>query len=138
MAGHDSAPARRMQEIFAASGLDKAFESPWGRSYRDKGSPCPPAGCSPIQVHGKVPRDQLELVLKRSGHNRIFATPKSWSNEALPGFQIVWVGPDREQALHPDGRPFCWGYHQKVLGLFAFICFPPFGTPFEGFEWVKL
>ena len=69
-------PARRILEIFAAGGVEKAFESPCGRSYRAGSAPTTPAACDSIQFHGRVLRSLLDEVLKRSGHNKFLLPPK--------------------------------------------------------------
>ena len=104
-----AAPAKRMLEVFSSSGVPQAFESPWGRSYRDANLPVLPAAASSIQMHGKVLRSNLDQVLRRSGHNRIYVTPKTWSHEVSGDFQIVWVAADRSAVQAALSLPSQYG-----------------------------
>ena len=88
-----------MLEVFASTGVDQAFESPWGRSFRQGSQVVPPGSCSSVQMHGKVARSRLDQVLRRSGHNRIYATPKTWQHEVSTEYQVIWISPDRESAI---------------------------------------
>ena len=41
----------------------------------------------------------LEQLLKRSGHNRVYVTPKTWSHDVSPDYQIIWISHEREAAV---------------------------------------
>ena len=94
-----ASPAKRMLEVFASTGVDQAFEAPWGRSFRSGSHPAAPGSCTSIQMHGKVARTRLDQVLRRSGHNRIYATPKTWMHEVSDEYRVIWVSAEREGAV---------------------------------------
>eukprot|EP00438_Fugacium_kawagutii_P033968 Skav229533 [mRNA] locus=scaffold451:267843:272915:+ [translate_table: standard] len=66
----------------------------WGRSYRDDKSRCDPSMAHSAQFHCRVFADQAETILKNSGRNHVYITPKSENHLAHPGWSVLWF-PDR-------------------------------------------
>ena len=91
-------PVRAVVERLRASDSSASLEAPWGRSYRLDSKPSSPAECNSIQFHCRVQRAELLALLRLSGHNHVYITPKTWTNEVLPGFSIIWLSGDREEA----------------------------------------
>ena len=90
-------PVRKTLEIWRQVGVDNPFTSPWGRSLRDQVDSSSGPGCATLQFHARVCRSQLDHLLQKSGHNRIFVTPKNWTGELLSGFSVIWVPSGREE-----------------------------------------
>ena len=49
-----------------------------------------------MQFHARAPDVQMEALLKRSGHNRLYVTPKSWSHEVASDYAVVWIPGEKE------------------------------------------
>ena len=105
-------PVRAVVERLRASDSSASLEAPWGRSYRLDSKPSSPADCNSIQFHCRVQRAELLALLRLSGHNHVYITPKTWTNEVLPGFSIIWLSGDREEAAR-----FCLQIPDHQLGL---------------------
>ena len=43
--------------------------------------------------------EHLPQLLRRSGHNRIYLTPKTWEHALHPNWAVVWLSSDRDQAI---------------------------------------
>ena len=94
-----SNPVRAVAEQLRASGFKARLEAPYGRSFRADGRPCAPADSTSVQFHCKIPRGELFTLLRLSGHAQAYVTPKTWQQEILPGFSVVWATGDKAQVL---------------------------------------
>ena len=94
-----SNPVRAVVDKLRESGVEISLEAPWGRSFRLDGKAAKPDDCDSVQFHCRVPRSELLPILRRSGHNLVYATPKSWRNEVLSGFSVLWVAGGRDEAV---------------------------------------
>ena len=89
-------PVRALGEVLSAPGNPRPLESPWGRSFRNGNLPASPTDCTSVQFHAKVPRASLEALLRRSGFNRVYLTPKSWTKGLCSDYAVLWLPGDRE------------------------------------------
>ena len=64
---------------------------PWGRSWLQNGSKSSPENASSLQFHVRVDPKKLEGMMKSSGSNGTYITPKADNNLADTRFAIVWV-----------------------------------------------
>ena len=65
--------------------------SPWGRVFRDEGTVCEPDSASSFQYHVRIKTTGLNAILKRSGFDGIYVTPKSETlNRADEVYAVVW------------------------------------------------
>eukprot|EP00439_Symbiodinium_sp_Y106_P044692 s40_g5.t1 len=92
-------PVRTVVERLRDSGVTISLEAPWGRSFRLDSKAAKPESCDTVQFHCRLPRSELLPVLRKSGHNNVYATPKSWRNEVLPGFSVLWATGGRDEAV---------------------------------------
>ena len=91
-------PVRLVTEVLRDAGNPRPVESPWGRSYRNDSGQTTPGECTSIQFHARTATDSLETLLKRSGHNRVYLTPKTWSHDISPHYAVVWCASDKDAA----------------------------------------
>ena len=63
----------------------------WGRSLRSGNSPASPAQALTIQMHATVLENKLEALLKQSGFNKLYMTPKLQHGETNPEYRIMWI-----------------------------------------------
>ena len=92
-------PVRAVVEKLRDGGAEVTLEAPWGRSFRLANKATKPAECDSVQFHCRIPRSELLPVLRKSGHNWVYATPKSWRHEVLPGFSVLWTTGGRGEAI---------------------------------------
>ena len=92
-------PVRAVAEHMRNSGFRARLEAPFGRSFRLDGRPSQPAVCSLVQFHCRVPRAELLPLLRLSGHTQVYATPKTWQQEVLPGFAVVWAPGSKDEVV---------------------------------------
>ena len=74
-----------------------SFTAPWGRSHRPQAESGMGKLCATLQFHARVCKSQLSDLLRKSGYNKVYVTPKSWIGELLPGYSVVWVQASREE-----------------------------------------
>ena len=87
-----SAPVRTIKNLLTLDGHRDVFGKPWGRMYQANGISVSPELSSSFQVHGEfedTPR--LKALLKRSGFNKIFITPKDTSGKPHPSWKVIWL-----------------------------------------------
>ncbi|CAE7245371.1 unnamed protein product [Symbiodinium necroappetens] len=101
------APVRSVAQLFKAKGVQSPFSHPWGRSYRSAGRPSQALHCDVFQFQAKVEEDVLAPLLKQSGFNRVYVTPRGWNREVLQGWSVIWLSSskhdlERQAALLPE------------------------------------
>eukprot|EP00438_Fugacium_kawagutii_P015123 Skav226484 [mRNA] locus=scaffold744:14189:19270:+ [translate_table: standard] len=62
----------------------------WGRSFRDSKTKIDPSMAHSAQFHCRVFADQIESILKTSGKNNVYLTPKSDNHLSHPGWSMLW------------------------------------------------
>ena len=93
-------PVRAVAEHLRNSGFRARLEAPFGRNFRADGRPSLPSACTLVQFHCRVPRDDLFPLLRLSGHAQVYVTPKTWQQEVLPGFAVVWTPGDKAEVVN--------------------------------------
>ena len=93
-------PVRAVADHLRSSGFKARLEAPFGRSFRADGKACPPLDCTSVQFHCRIPRAELFTLLRLSGHTQVYATPKTWQQEVLPGYSVVWAAGARDDVLN--------------------------------------
>eukprot|EP00435_Cladocopium_sp_Y103_P073841 s1005_g45.t1 len=64
---------------------------PWGRSFQDNGKRAQPEHAASFQFHGRIPKTAVREVLRASGTNGIYTTPKGEDKKISDEFRIVWT-----------------------------------------------
>ena len=90
-------PVRQVVKVLQASGLSQPLRAPWGRSFRLGQQPSTAAEADSVQFHAQVATADLPLLLRRSGYNRVYLTPKTWEHALHPNWSIVWLPGDKDQ-----------------------------------------
>ena len=93
------APVRFAADAFKQSGVAKSFASPWARAFLTKGRPAAPLTAEVACFHARVKKDDLESVLRSSGHNMIYAVPKQWNKQPNVDYAVIWLGSSRSEAV---------------------------------------
>lgn len=72
----------------------------WGKSFRAGRRPTTPSQCSSIQMHLSIPEDRLQAFLTKSGHNSLWATPKTSNGQLSSEWRLIWLphGTEKQQA----------------------------------------
>ena len=104
-------PVRAVHEHLQGCGSARVLEAPWGRQFRKAGSTVPAKGCDSVHFKARVMQAELEPLLKKSGHNRIFVTPQSWKSEPHPDYAIIWLQGDLDAVCQQALR------YQAQLGV---------------------
>eukprot|EP00438_Fugacium_kawagutii_P030900 Skav215853 [mRNA] locus=scaffold1630:245530:248820:- [translate_table: standard] len=84
-----SAPVRSVRQILKREGND-SMGIPWGRTYKDGKSSTSPQEAKSIQFHAELPTDDLTEILKTSGYNKVYITPKSSTGKPAPEWRVIW------------------------------------------------
>ena len=88
-----------IKDILHIDKLDQHLHSIWGRSLRNGRSPSSPAQTETIQMHCTVDQSHLLTLLKRSGFNHLFMTPKDSSGRIDMDFRVIWTEVDMIKAV---------------------------------------
>ena len=87
-------PVRAIQDRLHEGNTSKVLEAPWGRQYRKASSKALPQECDSIHFKARIALSELDGLLRKSGHNRIFVTPQNWQSEPHPNYTIIWMAGD--------------------------------------------
>jgi hypothetical protein len=86
------APVRTSRDLLALEGYQELMSKPWGRSYRAKGLPVEASKADSVQFHAEFHGgSRLQSLLRRSGFNRIFLTPKSPQGTPDDSWRVIWL-----------------------------------------------
>ena len=85
------APVRFAKQLLAKDALDETIRSPFGRAFRKDSKPCNPAEATSIQYHSEVKLADLRKLLRRSGFNRLFVTPKTANGKPSDQWRVIWL-----------------------------------------------
>ena len=85
------APVRFSKQLLAKDGLEEVIRSPFGRAFRKDSKPCSPPDATSIQYHSEVKLVDLRKLLRRSGFNRLFITPKTTSGKPSDQWRVIWL-----------------------------------------------
>lgn len=84
-------PLVTLQHAFSEQGPVAPFLSTWGVSYQFKGKPSEKQQADSIQIHASLPKDKLPDLLRKSGIQGIYATPKTQNGLPDQEWKIVWL-----------------------------------------------
>ncbi len=84
-------PVAFIRKALAVDQHDKSIIAIWGRSLRQGRSPSSPQNASSLQVHCTVASTAVDSILRQSGFNKLYMTPKEPTGKLDAGFKIVWV-----------------------------------------------
>lgn len=89
----------------------------WGRSLRNGKAPASPAQALTIQMHATALESKLDCLLKQSGFNKLYMTPKLLNGEPNTDYRIMWINGDlpRVTALSTQSAQ-CLGLVKGRLG----------------------
>ncbi len=73
---------------------DDAIVAMWGRSFRKGKPPTTPLDATSCQVHCTVQEAKLSSFLQNTGHNLVWATPKTQEGRPSLAFRLIWLHPD--------------------------------------------
>ncbi|CAL1153122.1 unnamed protein product [Cladocopium goreaui] len=87
-----SAPVKTTRDLLMLEGYGELMSKPWGRAYRAKGKPVPPEHAESIQFHAEFQRcPRLNALLRISGFNRIYLTPKLADGQIDSAWKVIWI-----------------------------------------------
>ena len=90
--------------------LKECVQAMWGRSLRAGRAQATPAQATTVQIHCTVVDSKKEQLLRASGLNSLFFTPKTRAGRIDSTFKIVWIEGDLAQAIGlATQTPHCLG-----------------------------
>ena len=88
---------RQVVKVLQASGVGQPLRAPWGRSFRLGQQPSSANEADSVQFHAQVTSADLPVLLRRSGYNKVYLTPKTWEHTLHPNWSVVWLPGEKEQ-----------------------------------------
>eukprot|EP00438_Fugacium_kawagutii_P016829 Skav203788 [mRNA] locus=scaffold206:499692:504209:+ [translate_table: standard] len=88
-----------------------AIQALWGKSMRDGKKPASPAQATSVQMHCTIEAEHLSTVLKKSGYNKLYCTPKHENGRIDFSYRILWFTCDMPKLIAMSSRT------QHALGL---------------------
>lgn len=85
------APVKHARQILEQDAMRDVFQTPYGRQFRKNQTPCAPPEATSVQFHAEVKVQDLRKLLKRSGFNALYATPKQFQGKASPDWRVIWI-----------------------------------------------
>ena len=87
-----AAPVKTTKDLLALEGFQGILGKPWARTFQDKGVIVTAALATSIQFHCEVIKEsRFTAMLRRSGFNRIYMTPKDETGKASPNWREIWL-----------------------------------------------
>ena len=93
------APVRFAADTFKQGGVQRPFSSPWARNFTLRGKPSAPIASDLATFHARIDKEDVDHVLKASGHNKIYLVPKTWSQQPHADYAVIWTGGHRADAV---------------------------------------
>lgn len=90
------APVRFAKKILEKEGNSEILLSPHGRTFRKDNQPVPPAQATSVQFHAELKLSDLRATLRRSGHNKLYVTPKDSEGKASSMWKVIWLSLPKE------------------------------------------
>ena len=85
-------PVKTLKQLLALDGHQGLFGKPWARTFQDKGIQVEPALATSFQVHGEFDNSpRFAGLLKKSGFNKIYITPKDDTGKPHPAWKVIWL-----------------------------------------------
>ena len=103
-------PVAFVKKILSNDGQDGDLIAVWGRSLRQGRAPSSPLHASSLQVHCTIASTKIDGILRTSGFNRLYMTPKDPTGKLDLEFKILWVEGSLGEATAIGARlPDCLG-----------------------------
>lgn len=83
-------PVRMAKQLLSKHEPGVMLMQPWGRRYRDSKGETTPEMSESIQFHCLIPDSCYQSLLKKSGWNKVFITPKTQDGKLQDNFRIIW------------------------------------------------
>ena len=97
-------------KILDADSLREGVQSMWGKSLRNGRAAASPSQATTVQVHCTVTESKRDTILKSSGLNNLYFTPKCRTGRIDPNFKIIWTQSDLAKAVGMATQtPHCLG-----------------------------
>ena len=86
-------PVKAAKDLLALDGFNGLIGKPWGRTYMDDKQVVAPFLCTSVQFHTEIDtsNQRYSALLKRSGFNGVFITPKSGHGKIDDKWKAIWV-----------------------------------------------
>ena len=97
-------PAAMIRRILRDDQLDTSITAIWGRSLRQGRSPASPIQATSVQVHCTADKAKTAQLLKQSGFNKLFLTPKQASGKIGEDYLVIWIGNDSVKATSASAQ----------------------------------
>ena len=86
------APVKTTKELLALEGHAGIMGKPWGRTFQKDGLTVDAAIATSMQFHCEMTKGpRFEAMLKRSGFNNIFVTPKDETGAPSKHWRVIWL-----------------------------------------------
>ena len=97
-------------KVLDADSLREGVQSMWGKSLRNGRAAASPSQASTVQVHCTVTESKRDTILKASGLNNLYFTPKCRTGRIDQNFKIIWTQGDLAKAVGlVTQTPHCLG-----------------------------
>ena len=77
--------------LFQESEAPTLLAPPWGRSFQDNHGRNSRTDAVSFQVHCRVARKDLNVMLRASGHHGVYTTPKTEDRRICLDYSIIWL-----------------------------------------------
>ena len=89
----DQTPAF-IRKTLEVEDLSDSLIAIWGKSFRDQKTPTTAAYASSVQMHATIKDSKLSHLLKISGFNKVFVTPKDEHGRISQLWRVIWCEGD--------------------------------------------
>ncbi len=87
-----TSPVKTTKDLLTLEGFQGMMGKPWARTFQDKGVTVTASMATSIQFHCEITKEaRFTAMLRRSGFNRIFMTPKDETGKASPQWRVIWL-----------------------------------------------
>ena len=86
-----SSPVRFAKQLLEPDGNQNCIRILFGRAFRNGDRPCTPEDSLSVQFHGEVKIQDLRKLLRRSGFNGLFITPKEEGGKPTAKWKPIWT-----------------------------------------------
>lgn len=87
-----AAPVRTVKELLTLEGHAGIMGKPWGRTFHKDGVKVDAGIATSMQFHCEMQKGpRFEALLRRSGFNNIFLTPKDSDGQPSKAWRIIWM-----------------------------------------------
>eukprot|EP00438_Fugacium_kawagutii_P013865 Skav228405 [mRNA] locus=scaffold3824:107632:111723:- [translate_table: standard] len=86
-----TSPVRFAKQLLAQDRMEHAIRNPFGRAFRKGSQPCQPKDATSVQFHTEIWVQDLKQLLRLSGWNKVFLTPKDHDGRPSSFWKPVWT-----------------------------------------------